>query len=173
MVRRFQVLRRVGSSQRKPFLDRCRKIDSLSECREWPTGRGKIERTKKQGREWQEGGEGFKRGWETKLDRVVDEAANRRRVVPHWSNLRDHGTHDSLFLSFSNPAASVPAGIWHFDEFASNVTCLSVPFFLLRAVHTYTRADLPHRLRVKGTGCFLRGTFSIFERKLSSGRNTW
>lgn len=48
----------------------------------------------------------------TKLDRVVDEAANRRRVVPID---RIYGT-----MARTRSSPSVPAGIWHFDEFASS-----------------------------------------------------
>lgn len=105
---------------------------------------------------------GGSRYWEgaTKLDRVVDEAANRRRVVPID---RIYGT-----MARTRSSPSVPAGIWHFDEFASSEPRLSSS---PSRVHARTRAQgagsRMHRIRVKGAGYFLRGTFGILERKTS------
>lgn len=145
------VVSNRGSSQRKPFLDRCNKIDS------W---RGGVMAEEQRTIVQEETGETVEE--EEKLDRVVDEAANRRRVVRHWSNLRDRGAH--TILSFFTPA-----GIWHFDELASGV-----PTSVFLSLRLRTRAgSRMHRIRVKGAGYFLRGTFGILERKTSWGRDTW
>lgn len=87
-----------------------------------------------------------------------DEARSRRRWsgeptsrCSHWSNLRDHGAHTILSFCTRGDLA-----LWRVRIERQHPRLSS-------SLYVSTRAgSRMHRIRVKGTGYFLRGTFGIF-----------